>query len=64
MLWPAFVMQAIADDPEGAVLRAVINSLINMEGSKPKSCEALLRQLLQRLARFAFCSSYLEKPKK
>ncbi|XP_027925909.1 germinal center kinase 1-like [Vigna unguiculata] len=42
--------EAIADDPEGAVLRAVINSLINMEGSKPKSCEALLRQLLQRLA--------------
>ncbi|KOM43555.1 hypothetical protein LR48_Vigan05g116000 [Vigna angularis] len=42
--------EAIADDPEGAVGRAVINSLINMEGSKPKSCEALLKQLLQRLA--------------
>lgn len=54
-------MQAIADDPEGAVVRAVINSLINMEGSKPNSCEALLKQLLQRLARYAFFSSYLEK---
>ncbi|XP_014501207.1 germinal center kinase 1 isoform X2 [Vigna radiata var. radiata] len=42
--------EAIADDPEGAVVRAVINSLINMEGSKPNSCEALLKQLLQRLA--------------
>jgi len=57
-------MQAIADDPEGSVVRAVINSLINMEGSKPKSCDALLKQLLQRLARFAFYSSSLEKPKK
>jgi len=57
-------MQVIADDPEGSVVRAVINSFINMEGSKPKSCDALLKQLLQRLARFAFDSSSLGKPKK
>ncbi|ESW21479.1 hypothetical protein PHAVU_005G074300 [Phaseolus vulgaris] len=42
--------EVIADDPEGSVVRAVINSFINMEGSKPKSCDALLKQLLQRLA--------------
>jgi len=38
-----FLMQVIADDPEGSV----INSFINMEGSKPKYCDALLKQLLQ-----------------
>ncbi|KAG4969004.1 hypothetical protein JHK82_034708 [Glycine max] len=40
--------QAIADDPE--LVRAVINSLINMEGTKPKSCDVFVKKLLQRLA--------------
>ncbi|KAH1218406.1 Serine/threonine-protein kinase svkA [Glycine max] len=40
--------EAIADDPE--LMRAVINSLINMEGTKPKSCDVFVKKLLQRLA--------------
>ncbi|KAG5141274.1 hypothetical protein JHK84_035042 [Glycine max] len=40
--------EAIADDPE--LVRAVINSLINMEGTKPKSCDVFVKKLLQRLA--------------
>lgn len=35
-------------------MRAVIDSLINMEGTKPRSCDVLVKNLLQRLARFAF----------
>ena len=49
-----FSMQAIADDPEGPIMRAVLNSLINMEGTKPRSSDVLVKKLLQRLARFAF----------
>ncbi|XP_061370494.1 uncharacterized protein LOC133313178 isoform X2 [Gastrolobium bilobum] len=42
--------EAIADDPEGPIVRAVINSFINMEGTKPRSCDVLVKKLLQRLA--------------
>lgn len=42
--------EAIADDPEGPIMRAVINSLINMEGTKPRSSDVLVKKLLQRLA--------------
>ncbi|PON81840.1 Serine/threonine protein kinase [Trema orientale] len=42
--------EAIADDSEGAVVRAVSNSLINMERLKPGSCEVLVSRLLQRLS--------------
>ncbi|XP_012076442.1 serine/threonine-protein kinase 24 isoform X2 [Jatropha curcas] len=42
--------EAVADDPEGSVVRAVTNSLINMERTKPGSADVLLRSLLQRLA--------------
>ncbi|KAK2423656.1 non-specific serine/threonine protein kinase [Trifolium repens] len=42
--------EAIADDPEGQIVRAVINSLINMEGTKPRSSDVFVKKLLQRLA--------------
>ncbi|KAL1299544.1 hypothetical protein HN51_044097 [Arachis hypogaea] len=42
--------ETIANDPEGAIVRAVISSLINMEGTRPRSCDVLVRKLLQRLA--------------
>ncbi|XP_058779617.1 uncharacterized protein LOC131653481 isoform X3 [Vicia villosa] len=42
--------EAVADDPEGKIVRAVINSLVNMEGTKPRSSDVLVKQLLQRLA--------------
>ncbi|WJX73253.1 non-specific serine/threonine protein kinase [Trifolium repens] len=42
--------EAIADDPEGQIVRAVINSLINMEGTKPRSSAVFVKKLLQRLA--------------
>ncbi|GLT72154.1 hypothetical protein SLA2020_441100 [Shorea laevis] len=42
--------EAIADDPEGSVVRAVTNSLMNMERKKPGSCEGLVKSLLQQLA--------------
>ncbi|KAL2331403.1 hypothetical protein Fmac_018984 [Flemingia macrophylla] len=42
--------EAIADDSEGSILRAVINSFINMEATKPKSCDVVVKKLLQRLA--------------
>ncbi|CAL5200920.1 unnamed protein product [Lathyrus oleraceus] len=42
--------EAVADDPEGKIGRAVINSLVNMEGTKPRSSDVLVKQLLQRLA--------------
>ncbi|MED6133950.1 hypothetical protein PIB30_032974 [Stylosanthes scabra] len=42
--------ETIANDPEGAIVRAVISSLINMESTKPRSCDVLVRKLLQRLA--------------
>jgi serine/threonine-protein kinase 24/25/MST4 len=49
-----FATKAIADDPEGQIVRAVINSLINMEGTKPRSSAVFVKKLLQKLARFAF----------
>ncbi|XP_061352697.1 uncharacterized protein LOC133297543 isoform X2 [Gastrolobium bilobum] len=42
--------EAIADDPEGSVVQFVINSLVNMERTKPRSCDAFVKKLLQRLA--------------
>ncbi|KAF3442016.1 hypothetical protein FNV43_RR15932 [Rhamnella rubrinervis] len=42
--------ETIADDPEGSIVRAVANSLINMERSMPGSCEVFISRLLQRLA--------------
>ncbi|XP_019443927.1 PREDICTED: germinal center kinase 1-like isoform X1 [Lupinus angustifolius] len=42
--------EAIADDPEGSIVQAVINSLINMENTKPRSSDVLVRKLLQQLA--------------
>ncbi|KAK7853251.1 serine/threonine-protein kinase svka [Quercus suber] len=42
--------ETIAEDAEGAVVRAVTNSLINMERMKPGSCEVFLRRLLQKLS--------------
>ncbi|KAL4272491.1 hypothetical protein GQ457_13G003670 [Hibiscus cannabinus] len=42
--------EVLADDSEGSVVQAVTNSLINMEGAKPGSCEALVHRLLERLA--------------
>ncbi|XP_062169892.1 uncharacterized protein LOC133875700 isoform X2 [Alnus glutinosa] len=42
--------EAIADDPEGSVVRAVANSLMNMERKKPGSCEGLVKSLLKQLA--------------
>ncbi|KAG6634450.1 hypothetical protein CIPAW_12G120000 [Carya illinoinensis] len=42
--------EAIAEDPEGSVVRSIANSLVNMEHEKPGSCEVLVRRLLQQLA--------------
>ncbi|GAV72321.1 Pkinase domain-containing protein [Cephalotus follicularis] len=42
--------EAAADDSEESVVRAVTNSLINMERLKPASCGVLVSKLLQRLA--------------
>ncbi|XP_022717154.1 serine/threonine-protein kinase 26-like isoform X3 [Durio zibethinus] len=50
MLLIPSLKEVIADDSEGSVLRAVTNSLINMERTKPGSCEVLVRRLLERLA--------------
>ncbi|TYI84816.1 hypothetical protein E1A91_D05G392400v1 [Gossypium mustelinum] len=50
MLLIPSLKEVIADDSEGSVVRAVTNSLINMERAKPGSCEALVRKLLERLA--------------
>ncbi|TKY66485.1 Serine/threonine-protein kinase svkA [Spatholobus suberectus] len=41
---------AIADDPDGSIVQIVIDALVNMERTKPKSCDALVKKLLQRLA--------------
>ncbi|KAK9004911.1 hypothetical protein V6N11_042362 [Hibiscus sabdariffa] len=49
MLIPS-LKEVLADDSEGSVVRAVTSSLINMEGAKPGSCEALVHRLLERLA--------------
>ncbi|XVF78563.1 hypothetical protein PTKIN_Ptkin14bG0144400 [Pterospermum kingtungense] len=50
MLLIPSLKEVIADDSEGSVVRAVTNSLINMERTKPGSCEALVRRLLEQLA--------------
>ncbi|XP_027354779.1 germinal center kinase 1-like isoform X2 [Abrus precatorius] len=42
--------ESIADDPEGSIVEDVINTLVNMERTKPKSCDVLVKKLLQRLA--------------
>ncbi|BAT89584.1 hypothetical protein VIGAN_06057100 [Vigna angularis var. angularis] len=42
--------EAIAEDPEGPIAQIVINALLNMERTKPQSCDALVKNLLQRLA--------------
>ncbi|XP_065862037.1 uncharacterized protein [Euphorbia lathyris] len=49
LLMPS-LKEAVADDPEGSVVRAVTKSLINMEHSKPGSADVFVRSLLQRLA--------------
>ncbi|XWS52094.1 hypothetical protein CRYUN_Cryun11dG0037700 [Craigia yunnanensis] len=51
MLLIPSLKEVIADDSEGSVVHAVTNSLINMERTKPGSCEALVRRLLEQLAR-------------
>ncbi|XP_007021552.2 PREDICTED: germinal center kinase 1 isoform X2 [Theobroma cacao] len=50
MLLIPSLKEVVADDSEGSVARAVTNSLINMERTKPGSCETLVRRLLERLA--------------
>lgn len=57
-----FIMQAVADDPDGSIVQEVIYSLVNMERAKPKSSDFLVRKLLQRLARFAFYHHSAYKP--
>ncbi|XP_071691931.1 uncharacterized protein [Rutidosis leptorrhynchoides] len=42
--------EAVADDLEASVVRSVINSLMEMEYTKPGSCEFLLTRMLHRLA--------------
>lgn len=42
--------EAVPEDPEGFVVRAVANSLVNMERKKPGSCEVLVKSLVQQLA--------------
>ncbi|WCJ32196.1 Protein kinase superfamily protein [Euphorbia peplus] len=49
LLMPS-LKEAVADDPEGSVVRAVTKSLISMEHTKPGSSDAFVRILLQRLA--------------
>ncbi|KAK8542752.1 hypothetical protein V6N12_015334 [Hibiscus sabdariffa] len=44
------IKEVIDDDSEGSVMRAVINSLVHMERTKPGSCEALVYKLFDRLA--------------
>ncbi|PWA54782.1 protein kinase superfamily protein [Artemisia annua] len=42
--------EAIADDLEASVVRSVISSLMDMEYTKPGSCEFLVTRMLHRLA--------------
>lgn len=51
-------LQAV-DDSEGPVVRAVANSLMDMERMKSGSCEVLVERLLQRLARLHSFSHFL-----
>lgn len=46
------LIQVIADDSEGLVIRSVLESLMELEREKPGSCEVLIKTLLQRLGRF------------
>lgn len=46
-------MKANADDSDGPLVRAVANSLKDMERMKPGSSEVFVTGLLQRLGRFA-----------
>ncbi|GMJ11436.1 hypothetical protein like AT3G15220 [Hibiscus trionum] len=50
MLLIPSIKEVIDDDSEGPVMRAVTNSLVHMERTKPGSCEALVYKLLDRLA--------------
>ncbi|KAE8713637.1 Serine/threonine-protein kinase 24 [Hibiscus syriacus] len=50
MLLIPSLKEVFSDDSEGSVVRAVMNALITMERTKPGSCEALVRKLLERLA--------------
>ncbi|GKV47227.1 hypothetical protein SLEP1_g54144 [Rubroshorea leprosula] len=43
--------EALADESKGLVVRAVTNSLVNMENKNPGSSEPLVCKLLERLAR-------------
>ncbi|KAI3815012.1 hypothetical protein L1987_14663 [Smallanthus sonchifolius] len=42
--------EAVADDLEASMVRSVINSLLDMEYTKPGSCEFLVTRMLHRLA--------------
>ncbi|KVH93062.1 hypothetical protein Ccrd_004913, partial [Cynara cardunculus var. scolymus] len=42
--------EAVSDDLEASVVRSVINSLMDMEYTKPGSCKFLVTRLLHRLA--------------
>ncbi|KAL5131679.1 Serine/threonine-protein kinase svkA [Glycine soja] len=42
--------EAIADDPDGSIVQIVINALVNMESTKPQSCDVFVKKLLQQLA--------------
>ncbi|GJT61638.1 kinase STE-STE20-YSK family protein [Tanacetum coccineum] len=42
--------EAVADDLEASVVRSVISSLMDMEYTKPGSCEFLVTRMLHRLA--------------
>ncbi|KAL5147212.1 Serine/threonine-protein kinase svkA [Glycine soja] len=42
--------EAIADDPDGSIVQIVIDALVNMESTKPQSCDVLVKKLLQQLA--------------
>ncbi|KAJ8747483.1 hypothetical protein K2173_014420 [Erythroxylum novogranatense] len=44
------VKEAVDDDSEGSVVKAVTSALVNMERKKPGSCDVLVRNLLQQLA--------------
>ncbi|GMJ13872.1 hypothetical protein like AT3G15220 [Hibiscus trionum] len=50
MLLIPSLKEVVSDDSEGSVVHAVMNSLINMERTKPGSCEALVCKFLEQLA--------------
>ncbi|KAJ9562840.1 hypothetical protein OSB04_008000 [Centaurea solstitialis] len=57
--------EAVSDDLDTSVVHLVINSLMDMEYTKPGSCEFLVTRLLHRLARyslsFQFKGTFVEK---